>query len=254
MDRYLCGKIPDKNVKRKVSVIIPVFNEEELLPRLLECLKKQQKVILQVIVADADSTDKSKSIAKKYGALVVKGGKPGPGRNRGTRQAKYETLLFLDADVTFDDNFIIHCLEKMEQRGIMIAGILGKPDSSKFLDHLFFSFWNVWCWSMQKINPHAAGYCIFSNKSIHDSINGFDEQITLGEDANYVMRASKRGKFGMIRGSLVTSPRRLDKEGYLGMSIKMITCGIYRAFGKEDRGDRFRYEFDHKDNDKESVT
>ncbi|MDO8269590.1 MAG: glycosyltransferase, partial [Candidatus Levybacteria bacterium] len=41
------------------SVIIPALNEEKLLPRLLEELKKQTDKNFEVILVDANSTDRT---------------------------------------------------------------------------------------------------------------------------------------------------------------------------------------------------
>ena len=81
-----------------ISIVIPAYNEERYLPILLDCIKKQTYKNHEIIVADANSTDSTRQIAKKYGCKVVKGGMPGIGRNNGAKAAKGEMLLFLDAD------------------------------------------------------------------------------------------------------------------------------------------------------------
>ena len=83
----------------KISIIIPTYNEEEYLPKLLESIKSQDFTDYEVIVADAQSDDNTREIAKEYGCIVVEGGLPGPGRNRGAEVAQGEILLFLDSDL-----------------------------------------------------------------------------------------------------------------------------------------------------------
>ena len=68
-----------------LSIIIPTYNEEEYLPVLLESIKEQSFDDYEVIVADANSTDKTREIAKEYGCIVVDGGLPAVGRNNGAR-------------------------------------------------------------------------------------------------------------------------------------------------------------------------
>ncbi|MEN6592532.1 MAG: glycosyltransferase family A protein, partial [Methanobacterium sp.] len=58
----------------KISIIIPTYNEEEYLPYLLESIKRQDFTDYEVIVADAHSTDKTREIAKSFGAKIVDGG------------------------------------------------------------------------------------------------------------------------------------------------------------------------------------
>ena len=58
----------------KLSIIIPTYNEEEYLPKLLESIKMQDFTDYEVIVADANSKDNTRKIATDYGAKVVDGG------------------------------------------------------------------------------------------------------------------------------------------------------------------------------------
>jgi len=100
----------------KISIIIPTLNEEKYLPKLLESIKKQDFKDYEVIVADAGSTDNTKKIAKKFKARVVKGGMPGPGRNRGAEAAKGELLFFFDSDVKLPKGFLKKAHDEMEKR------------------------------------------------------------------------------------------------------------------------------------------
>ena len=52
------------------SIIIPTFNEEEYLPILLESIKKQKFDDYEIIIADANSEDRTREIAKEYGLDV----------------------------------------------------------------------------------------------------------------------------------------------------------------------------------------
>ena len=89
-----------------LSIIIPAYNEEKYLPRLLRCIKEQTYKDYEIIIADANSTDKTRQIAKKYGCKIAKGGLPAVGRNNGAKIAKGDILLFLDADAKFNKNFL----------------------------------------------------------------------------------------------------------------------------------------------------
>ena len=55
-----------------LSIIIPTYNEEEYLPKLLNCIKNQTHKDYEIIVADANSKDKTRQIAKKYGVFGEK--------------------------------------------------------------------------------------------------------------------------------------------------------------------------------------
>ena len=152
-----------------LSIIIPTYNEEEYLPVLLKSIEKQSFTDYEVIVADADSTDKTREIAKDYGCIVTDGGLPAVGRNNGAKIAKGEYLIFLDSDLELTDDYLRDVLYefRMERLGIAITQM--SPLSKKIEDKLFHDFANYFMISVEKIKPHGAGcYGIIARKELHD--------------------------------------------------------------------------------------
>jgi glycosyltransferase involved in cell wall biosynthesis len=88
-----------------ISVIVPTWNEELWLTDLLKHLIGRPE-ILEIIVADNASTDRTVEVSQEMGAKVVVGGTPSQGRNVGAGIARGEILLFTDADVFVDDAII----------------------------------------------------------------------------------------------------------------------------------------------------
>jgi glycosyltransferase involved in cell wall biosynthesis len=78
---------------RSLTVVIPALNEAERLPALLVALAEQTVPPAAIVVADAGSSDGTADVAAGLGALVVRGGLPGPGRNAGAVAATTELLL-----------------------------------------------------------------------------------------------------------------------------------------------------------------
>src|SRR3990167_4182565 len=98
---------------KKVSLIIPAYNEEEVIGNCLKSLLKQTFKPLEIIVVDDGSTDNTISIVKNCQLPTVncqlfcqKHLGPGSARNLGASKAKGEILIFVDADMTFDKNFV----------------------------------------------------------------------------------------------------------------------------------------------------
>ena len=225
-----------------ISIIIPAFNEEGYLPKLLECIKKQTFTDYEIIVADADSKDKTRQIAKKYGCMVVKGGMPAAGRNNGAKAAKGDILLFLDADSLIDPDFLKNSLSHIENKKLDVAGSYLYPLSNKLIDKIFLGIFNGWSYLTQFFYPNACGTGIFCRRWLHEKINGFDETIKLSEDMDYVKRCGKLGKFRIIKNSkVVYSMRRYNKEGRFKVGLKLLLSAFYRPLFGEIRSDLFKY-------------
>lgn len=96
-----------------VSVIIPVFNKENLIGRCVESLIKQTYNNLEIILIDDGSTDKSWSICQDYekkDTRIKIFNKPNGGlsdaRNYGIKHASGEWISFVDGDDYVEYNYI----------------------------------------------------------------------------------------------------------------------------------------------------
>ncbi len=226
-----------------ISIIIPAFNEEQYLPKLLECLKNQTYKDYEIIVVDANSKDKTREIANKYGCRIVKSGAlPGIGRNKGAKIAKGNILLFLDADTLINSSFLKNSIEEFEKNNLDAASVKIIPQSNKLIDKVFLGIFNAWVTSTQYFYPHAIGACIFCKKWLHGKINGFDEKIAVAEDMDYVKRCSTSGKFRILKNAkLYFSMRRYEHYGHFNVAMKIILGEVYRMFVGELKKDMFDY-------------
>jgi len=230
-----------------LSIIIPTYNEEKYLPILLKSIKKQTFKDYEIIVADANSKDKTKRIAKKFNCKITKGGLPAAGRNNGAKIAKGNILLFIDADCIIKSNFLKNALNEIESRKLDVAGCYVWPLSKKLSDNIIFSLYNFWIYLSQVVNPHASAHGIFCKKNIHNKLKGFDETIKIDEDMNYVKRGSKHGKFKLLKSAKTyTSIRRFEVEGRLNLSLKYLVSGMYRLIFGEIRNNIFNYHFNYR--------
>ena len=230
-----------------ISIIIPAFNEENYLPKLLECIKNQTYNDYEVIVADANSKDKTGQIARKYGCRVVNGGMPAVGRNNGAKSAKGSIFLFLDADVQIGNNFLKDAAKEIEENNLDAAGCRITPLGNNFVDKIFFLIFNLWTFITQFFYPNASGGGIFCRAEIHKKIKGFDESIKLSEDMDYVKRCAKFGKFRILKHPVaLVSMRRFEKEGRLKVGLKLLLSAFYRLFFGEIRSDVFKYDLRYR--------
>ena len=230
-----------------LSIIIPTYNEEEYLPVLLESIKEQDFDDYEVIVADANSTDRTREIAEEYGCIVVDGGLPAVGRNNGARVAKGEYLIFLDSDLKLTEDYLRDVLYEFKMEGLGIAITQMKPMSDKVEDKIFHEFANYFMISVEKIKPHGAGcYGIIAKKKLHDECGGFDESLTFGEDTDYIERLAKKERFRVLRNAKIyVSTRRLEEEGLTTLIRQYGKSTVNDFLGKRTDASELNYNFGH---------
>ena len=92
----------------RVSVVLPAFNEEKLLPAAIAAVKAAASAFTargwewECVVCDNNSTDGTSAVARAAGATVVfePVNQIGRARDAGARAATGEWLVFIDADST----------------------------------------------------------------------------------------------------------------------------------------------------------
>jgi len=227
-----------------LSVVIPCLNEAGALPGLLDALNAQTQPASEIIVADAGSKDNTQDLARARGAKVVPGGKPGPGRNAGAKAATGDLIFFLDADVKPRPNFFEQALAEFEAHQLSVATCIITPLEKDATNLLITQATNLYMQVVQYFSPHAPGFCILIRRDVHQAIGGFDEEVKLAEDHEYVQRAARVGEFGVLKHARIpVSMRRLEKEGITKLALKYMWCEMYALAGKPIYSTPFEYEF-----------
>lgn len=225
-----------------LSIIIPTLNEERYLPILLKEIKKQkfgESSVYEIIVADANSEDRTVEIARNFGCKIVKGGRPAKGRNEGVKIAEGSIFLFMDADnVYLPENFFENILSEFKKRNLGVASFPIEPDGKK-IDKIFYGIYNNFV-NLTQI-PFATN-SILVKKEVFEKNKGFDEEIRIGEDHDFVQRAARLGKFGFIKTEpVLTSSRRLEQDGRLKTYLKYMLVGIHIVLLGSIKTDIFKY-------------
>ena len=114
----------------KVSVIIPVYNEEVIINRTIEALLKCNYPITEILIIDDGSTDQTASIIKKLYSHTpkikllqkVNGGKASA-LNLGFQNALGEIIITIDADTIFHPDTISYLVENFSDS--RVAAVTG---------------------------------------------------------------------------------------------------------------------------------
>ncbi len=114
-------KVKDNiDTKKKVSIIVPIYNVEKYLNKCLDSIKNQTYQNIEVLMVDDCSPDKSYKIAKKYEQedkrfKYIKREKNGglsAARNTGIDNASGDYLCFIDSDDWISENYVSHLIKK----------------------------------------------------------------------------------------------------------------------------------------------
>lgn len=237
----------DKEITKELSIIIPAKNEEEYLPRLLKSIREQNFPAsrYEVIVADANSSDKTVEVARSYDCKVVKGGMPAVGRNAGAKEAEGEILLFVDADSILPEKFIESVVKEFKDKKLAVASVPVAPITDKNKIKIYFKLLDGFIMLVESLLPYGS-IGIMASRDVHQRMRGFNEELVLCEDHNYVRRAAKFGKFRVLRSAYVfISLRRYYNDGWLKVLSTYVFAEFYNDFMGPIKSNFLNYKFGH---------
>lgn len=241
----------DANNPPFFSIVIPSLNEEKSLPQLLISLSCQSDKDFEVIISDCFSKDKTKQKVEEFKTKIpclnfvaYKSKNVSQARNYGASLAKAKYLIFFDADVTVEPNFIKEIREKIGKYHLDTLTVWNRPKEKTFMPKIILGLLNVSMTLFQKIKPAANGPCMIIKKSVFEEIKGFDDTIVFGEDFDLIQKAWKKGaKFAVFtKPQLFISIRRFEKEGVMLSLYKSIKAIFYQLIFGPIRKPIFDYE------------
>jgi glycosyltransferase involved in cell wall biosynthesis len=211
----------------KFSVIIPAYNEQEYLPRLLESIAVARSNYsggadqVEVIVANNDSTDRTAQIAAAHGAgvITIQKRRIAAARNGGARIAGGEILCFIDADSavhpqTFD------AIDEAMKTGSYVWGVTGA-----ILERKSFALLVTYCVGMPMVLLTGIDTGLsFCRREDFVTVGGYDENRLYAEDVLLPMALRRLGR---TRGQKFI---RLPQVKALGCTRKFDQFGDWHYF------------------------
>lgn len=205
-----------------LSVIIPVYNEADTLPYLLEQLSRQRGVILQVLVMDGGSLDDTRQVAATMGATVVTTPRGrGCQMNGALPHAQADTLLFLHSDSLLEHphhlaDALAFYRHNAARHTVPLAGRFairfrrGLPGGG-----LFYRYYEAKS-GLDRRECINGDQGMLMSRSFFAELGGFDQRLPFLEDR---LLAQRVDNWLVLPGTLSTSARRFEQEGALERQV-----------------------------------
>jgi glycosyltransferase involved in cell wall biosynthesis len=205
----------------RFSLIVPAYNEERLLGRLLDSVDAARATYgggdaVELIVADNASTDRTAVIAATRGCRVVAVEKRviAAARNAGARAARGEFLAFVDADAQVHPDTFVE-IDRALADPRVVAGATGAR----------LERWSIgiaFTYAMIVPIVFVTGMdtgVTFCRKEDFEAIGGYDESRLVAEDVTFLWALRRLGKTRgqrlarATRAKIVASTRKFDEFG-----------------------------------------
>ena len=207
-----------------ISVIIPVFNEEKSISKLLNYLLsiKNPEFTKEIIVIDCESEDKTLEILQSYPEIIVLYSEKGRAiqMNVGAQNANSEILYFLHSDTFPPKNFDFEIVNQVQN------GNLSGCFKLKFdYNHIVLKI-SQWFTQFNFQAFRGGDQSLFVEKQLFEKINGFDEKLIIYEDNELIFRLYKNSKFTVIPKTATTSARKYLKNGVWKLQFHFLMIHI----------------------------
>jgi glycosyltransferase involved in cell wall biosynthesis len=230
-----------------ISVVIPARNEARfVLAAVDSALAQAYEGPVECIVADNGSTDGSADLVRRRAATgggrlkLIEEPRTGVSRakNAGARAASGDVLIFLDADSRMAPG-LARAVAVAYAAGSPVGSIRVLADGGSWVDRAFFRMMEF-----GKVRLGIRAQMLYCVAKLFHELNGFDEELLLGEDVDFLSRAAAHLRSERLppvthvtTGEILTSTRRLAKNHHLGMvlmfarwTLAFLSIGRRRAY------------------------
>ncbi|MFH1372602.1 MAG: glycosyltransferase [bacterium] len=224
----------------RLSVVIPIRNEERFIARTLGYVQNQDYPAdrVEILVIDGESTDRSVDIVNEIAVLdrrvqLLRNSRrlSSAARNIGARHAGGEILLYIDGHVHIENNDLFKNVARlMKEKEVSVLSrpaFLKTPDNGFFqnavalarrspLGHGLDS--TVFTSEERYVNPESSG--TFYRREIIEEVGFFDESFDAAEDFEFNYRLRRKGYQSYTSPKLQISYYPRDSLGKLWQQMK----------------------------------
>jgi glycosyltransferase involved in cell wall biosynthesis len=175
-----------------VSLVVPAYNEEELLPATLASILGASSAFhdagwqTELIVCDNNSSDRTADVARASGARVVFEpiNQIARARNAGAAAARGDWLVFVDADSHPSAELFGEVAAAIRGGRVVAGGATVRLDSSSRTARAVVTSWN----RISRTMKWAAGSFIFCETRAFLAVGGFNIELYASEEIDLFRR------------------------------------------------------------------
>ncbi len=199
-----------------VSVIVPTLDEEHALDVTVAAAR--QPGLLEIIVVDGGSRDRTVDVARACADRVLRGGR---GRatqmNAGAAVARGDVLLFLHADTRLPPGCHQAITRALADDGVVGGRFDLRLDAQGFPYRLVERMISL----RSRLTRVATGdQAIFARRSVFEQLGGYP-LLPLMEDIAFCRALKRAGRIACLRERVVTSARRWQRRGVVRTVLLM---------------------------------
>lgn len=220
---------------KKVSVVIPAYNEEKNIAETIKAVLAQDYPDFEVVVVNNASVDKTEEVAKQFPVKVVKETRKGLlwAREAGRVNASGDIIVNIDADCLPESDWLSRGIENFKNDTIVaVTGPYDYYDGTKFFratslftqKHIYHLMSVIIQSPLLKKGAVLIGGNNFIRADILKKTGGYNTALVFyGEDTDTAKRVSKHGKVIFNKKlTMKTSARRFKNEGTLKITLKYL--------------------------------
>jgi glycosyltransferase involved in cell wall biosynthesis len=222
-----------------IAVVIPTYNFGRFLAAAIDGALAQSVRPDEVVVIDDGSTDETADVVSRFAEVrYVKQGNMGVcvARNRGVASTSSDYIAFLDADDIWEPTKLERQMEKFRsdaQVGLVHCGMSEFDSDTGEIISFRLEGLEGWIadelllWERPAVN--VSGSSIMVTRAAFDEAGGFDPEITVGEDWDFVYRVARLYKVGFVSDPLI---RYRSHAHSAHRNIKAMEKGMSRFYEK----------------------
>jgi rSAM/selenodomain-associated transferase 2 len=212
----------------RLSVVVPVLNEQGMIAATLAAIRKGGGDV-EIVVVDGGSADRSAQIAAQFANQVLSASQ-GRARqqNYGAARAAGDTLVFVHADTIVPPTFRDDIAAALDDPGVCGGRFDLCLDDRGAIGRLIGQAISL----RSRLTRSATGdQAIFVRRSTFERLGGFPE-IPICEDIAFIRLLKHAGRVACLRSAVTTSARRWQQTGFVRTIVRMwvikslYLCGV----------------------------